>query len=170
MNAPRRRPPRPGPPHRDVNGHYLRWTSPARRVTRPRGIVASAVHDFWGGMPAYSMVWDTGAVLDAGIAALRDASKGRPLVGANGQAALWRQIGLTEVTEVPVVFDCNYANFADYWATFTSGQGRIAARLTELSGDARAAVQRHVRAGYLAGLPDGPRSFPMMVRAVRGIV
>jgi hypothetical protein len=31
-------------------------------------------------------------------------------------------------------------------------------------------VERHVRAGYLAGLPDGPRSFPMMVRAVRSIV
>jgi SAM-dependent methyltransferase len=141
-----------------------------RRVTRPGGIVASGVHDFWGGMPAYSLVWDTGAVLDARIAALRDAGKGRPLVGANGQAALWRIIGLTEVMEVPVVFDCDYASFADYWATFTSAQGRIAARLMELSDDVRGEVERHVRAGFLAGLPDGPRSFPMMIRAVRGIV
>ena len=27
-----------------------------------------------------------------------------------------------------------------------------------------------VRAGYLAGLPDGPRSFAIIVRAVRGVV
>jgi SAM-dependent methyltransferase len=141
-----------------------------KRVTRPGGIVASAVHDFWGGMPAYSMVWDTGAVLDAKIAALRDASKARPIVGAGGQAALWVGAGLVEVIEVPVVFECVYACFADYWATFTSGQGRISARLMEVPDDVRGEIERHVRAGYLVGLPDGPRSFPMMVRAVRGIV
>jgi len=31
-------------------------------------------------------------------------------------------------------------------------------------------VQEHVRGGYLLGRPDGPRSFPMMFRAVRGMV
>jgi ubiquinone/menaquinone biosynthesis C-methylase UbiE len=33
----------------------------------------------------------------------------------------------------------------------------------------REEVKEHVRAGYLLGLPDGPRSFPMMFRAVRGV-
>jgi hypothetical protein len=37
---------------------------------------------------------------------------------------------------------------------------------TELHRD----IERHVRAGYLAGLPDGPRSFAVIVRAVRGVV
>ena len=32
------------------------------------------------------------------------------------------------------------------------------------------AIEQHVRAGYLVGLPDGPRSFPMMFRVVRGVV
>jgi SAM-dependent methyltransferase len=141
-----------------------------KRVTRPGGIVASAVHDFWGGMPAYAMVWDTGAVLDPTMAALRDASKARPIVGAGGLAVLWRGAGLVQVTEVPVVFECVYADFADYWATFISGQGRVSARLMEVPDDVRAEIERHVRAGYLVGLPDGPRSFPMMVRAVRGLV
>ena len=40
---------------------------------------------------------------------------------------------LTEVTEVPVDVDCEYASFSDYWATFTSGQGRFASLLTVLS-------------------------------------
>jgi hypothetical protein len=32
----------------------------------------------------------------------------------------------------------------------------------------RAEIERHVRVGYLAGMPDGPRSFAVIVRAVRG--
>jgi hypothetical protein len=39
-----------------------------------------------------------------------------------------------------------------------------------LPGDVRDSVQGHVRAGYLAGLSDGPRSFAIIVRAVRGLV
>jgi len=140
-----------------------------RRATRPGGVVACALHDFWGA-PYASLVWDTGAVLDLGMAALRDLMKGRPLSTANGQAALWRRVGLTEVTEVPVVVDCNYTSFADYWATFAGGQGRVAGRLMELPDDVRSEIERHVRAGYLAGMPDGPRCFPMLFRAVRGIV
>jgi SAM-dependent methyltransferase len=140
-----------------------------RRATRPGGVVACALHDFWG-VPYASLVWDTGAVLDPGMAALRDFMKGRPLSTANGQAALWRRAGLTEVTEVPVVVDCNYTSFADYWATFAGGQGRVAGRLMALPHDVRGEIERHVRAGYLAGMPDGPRCFPMLFRAVRGIV
>jgi SAM-dependent methyltransferase len=140
-----------------------------RRVTRPGGVVACALHDFWGA-PYASLVWDTGAVLDAGMAELRDFMKGRPLSTANGQAALWRRVGLVEVTEVPVVVDCVYASFADYWSTFSGGQGRVAGRLMELADDVQGEIQRHVRAGYLAGMSDGPRCFPLLFRAVRGIV
>ena len=39
-----------------------------------------------------------------------------------------------------------------------------------LPSELRAKIELHVRAGYLAGLPDGPRSFAIIVRAVRGIV
>jgi hypothetical protein len=78
--------------------------------------------------------------------------------------------GLADVTEVPVVVDCEYASFADYWASFTSGQGRFASTVMSLSDSVRAALEHHVRNGYLVGLPNGPRSFPMMFRMVRGVV
>ncbi len=39
-----------------------------------------------------------------------------------------------------------------------------------LSDDVQKTVEEHVRGGYLLGRPDGPRSFPMMFRAVRGRV
>jgi SAM-dependent methyltransferase len=141
-----------------------------KRVTRPGGVVASGLHEYFGGMPMFELVLHTGAVLDAGLSEARSVLTGRPLFWANGQTALWRKLGLTEVTEVPIVFDCEYSSFADYWATFTSGEGYISGQLMALPGDGRGAIEQHVRAGYLVGLPDGPRSFPMMFRVVRGVV
>ena len=141
-----------------------------KRVTRPGGVVASGVHQFFGGMPAFDLVNHTAAVLDAGFSELRTFRAGRELFWPNGQAELWRKAGFTSVTEVPVVVDCEYPSFADYWATFTGGQGSISGPLMALSEEVRGAIEQHVRAGYLVGLPDGPRSFPMMFRVVRGVV
>ena len=141
-----------------------------KRVTRPGGVVASGVHQFFGGIPAFDLVSHTAAVLDAGFSQLRSMRAGRKLFWPNGQAELWRKMGLTNVTEVPVVVDCEYPSFADYWATFTGGQGSMSGPLMALSNDVRGAIKQHVRAGYLVGLPDGPRSFPMMFRVVRGVV
>jgi SAM-dependent methyltransferase len=141
-----------------------------KRVTKRGGVVASGVHQFFGGMPAFDLVAHTGAVLDASLNEWRILDKGRPLFWPNGQAGLWRKLGLADVTEVPVVVDCEYASFADYWATFTSGQGRFASTVMALSDSVRDVLERHVRDGYLVGLPDGPRSLPMMFRMVRGVV
>src|SRR5688572_28756603 len=68
-----------------------------RRVTRPGGVVACGTFDFWGGFSAQDLVIDTGSVLDEGIRALRNFLKSRPIVQPNGQAGLWRAIGLVEV-------------------------------------------------------------------------
>jgi hypothetical protein len=116
------------------------------------------------------MLWDTAAVLDASMSEQRDFIKARPLTAANGLATLWRKAGFVEVTEVPVVTDCVYSSFADYWATFARGQGYIAARFVELPDYTRSEVERHVRAGYLAGMPDGARCIPKVTRVARGIV
>ncbi|MEH7866448.1 hypothetical protein [Rhizobium laguerreae] len=141
-----------------------------KRVTRPGGVVASAVTQFLGGMPAFDLVINTGAVLETDFARLRSMRAGRQLFWPNGQATLWRKIGLVDVTEIPVVVDCEYASFADYWATFADGPGSITSILMALSDDARDLIEQYVRPGYLVGLPDGPRSFPMMFRVVRGLV
>jgi hypothetical protein len=79
-------------------------------------------------------------------------------------------MGLHHVTELPIVVDCEFSGFEDYWAARTSGQGRLSARLNSLVDDLRGEIKRHVSARYLAGLPDGPRTLPMVIRAVRGIV
>ena len=89
---------------------------------------------------------------------------------ANAHAELWRRMGLGNVTENPVVVDCAYPSFSDYWASVTGSPGSITAPLMAASEEVRGTIEKHVRAGYLAGLPDGPRSFPMMFRVVRGVV
>jgi hypothetical protein len=128
------------------------------------------VFDFWGGNSAQDLVYDTGSVLDESIRALRDYMKARPLVWANGQATLWRETGLVDVAEVPIVLSFDYASFEDYWSSWSTGPTRIAQRLQALPSVLRAEIERHVRSGYLAALPDGPRSFAIIARTARGIV
>ena len=140
-----------------------------KRVTRSGGIVASAVHQFLGGLAAFDLVLNTAAALDAGCREARSARAGRQQFWPNAQADLWRRMGLVDVVETPIVIDCEYPTFADYWSTFTGGQGIVSSYVTALPDGLREEIREHVRAGYLLGLPDGPRSFPMMFRAVRGV-
>jgi SAM-dependent methyltransferase len=141
-----------------------------RRVTRSGGVAACGTFDFWGGNSVLDVVLDTGAVLDESIRTLRAQIKVRPIVWANGQADLCRRVGLVEVVDVPIVLSFDYTGFEDYWSSFSTGPTRIAQRLTALPSGLRSEIAQHARAGYLAGLPDGPRSFAVVVRAVRGAV
>lgn len=144
--------------------------SEMRRVTRPGGVMACGTFDFWGGNYVLDLVLDTGAVLDPSIRTLRDQVKSRPIVRAHGQADLWHKVGLIDVAEAPIVLSFDYSDFEDYWTSFSTGPTRSAQRLTTLPSELQSEIERHVRAGYLAGLPDGPRSFAVIVRAVRGTV
>jgi SAM-dependent methyltransferase len=100
-----------------------------RRVTRPGGVVACGVMDFWGGFSAQDLVYDTGFVLDEGISALRDYFKARPRVWANGQSAL---TGLTDVIEVRIVLSFDYSSFDDYWSSWSTGPTRVGQRIAAL--------------------------------------
>ena len=141
-----------------------------RRVVRPGGVVASASHDFRGAYAPIMMLLDAAAVLDPRARALRDEMLSHPLVWPGGQADLWRGLGLVEVEEVPLVVPFDYASFDDYWATFLSGQGRSGSYVMSLDGAARAELRGHVRAAYVAGMADGPRSLSVIIRAARGRV
>ena len=154
----------------DVIPEVEKVATEMRRVTRSGGVVACGTFDFWGGNSALDLVLDTGAVLDDGIRTLRDRIKARPIVWANGQADLWHHVGLADVSEVPLVLSFDYSDFEDYWSSWATGPTRIAQHLGAMASDARREIQEHVEAGYRAGLPDGPRSFAAIVRAVRGMV
>ena len=113
---------------------------------------------------------DAAAMLDARGRALRDEMLSHPLVWPGGQADLWREVGLTEVEEVPLVVSFDYASFDDFWAGYRTGQGRSARYVMSLDEAAREELREHVRAAYLAGRADGPRSLSVVIRAARGQV
>lgn len=116
------------------------------------------------------MMADIASVLDSGGAAIRDGILTHPLVWPEGQAKMWRAAGLLDVVEVPLVIQFDYASFRDYWSTFETGQGRFGGYVMGLPDELRRELEKHVRVAYLAGMPDGPRSFSVIIRTARGVV
>jgi hypothetical protein len=139
-------------------------------VTRPGGVVAGPVNDFRCGYPACTMLWDTAAVLDPGFAELREQLTGKRIGWPGGLTKLWAASGLTAVHEARLSIPFAYSSFADYWATFTTGQGKTGGHLMSLPEPKRLEIERHVRAAYACGQPDGPRAFTTTFWAVRGVV
>jgi hypothetical protein len=72
------------------------------------------------------------------------------------------------VLEQHIVLNLDYTSFQDYWSSWSTGPTRVGQRLTAMPSEQRLEIEQAVRDGYLAGLPDGPRSFATIVRAARG--
>lgn len=140
-----------------------------RRVTRPGGVVAAAVWDAEGGMVMQRMFWDTAAALDPAAGPLRARSMANPVVAPGGLRRLFTAAGLEEVEERTLTIRMEPADYADYWEPYASGEGPIGAYVAGLSADARARLEQHLRAAYLAGRADGPRSFAAMAWFCRGV-
>ena len=141
-----------------------------RRVTRPGGVVAAAVWDAEGGVVMQRIFWDTAAALDPAANALRARSMGNPVVAAGGLRRLFSAAGLENVEERPLGIRMEPTSFADYWDPYASGEGPIGAYLGSLEITARARLEEHLRAAYLAGRADGPRSFAAIAWFCRGVV
>jgi hypothetical protein len=63
-----------------------------------------------------------------------------------------------------------FADFADYWEPYASGEGALGAYVASLSDDARDRLERRLREAYLTGRPDGERSFVAVAVSCRGVV
>ena len=61
-----------------------------------------------------------------------------------------------------------FASFADYWAPYDGKDGPGAEYVATLSDVERTKLQDAVRAAYLDGDPDGPRSYAAQAWAVKG--
>jgi len=130
-----------------------------RRVTRPGGMLATAVWDSFGGMTQNRMFWDTAAMLDPAAAKLRAKGLMRPMTRPGALKAVLEQTGLTDVTETSLTIRMEYANFADYWSPIAAGEGSMGQYVSTLGADATETLASHVRAAFLGSEPDGPRSF-----------
>jgi SAM-dependent methyltransferase len=141
-----------------------------RRVTRPGGVVAAAVWDAGGGMTAQRMFWDTAAMLDPAAVDLRARAMSKAVVAPGGLARLFSAAGLADVDERSLLIRMEHADFADYWGPLLRGEGPVGSYVAGLGEAERARLEQHLRAAYLAGAPDGPRSFAAVAWSCRGVV
>lgn len=117
----------------DVLAEPGRAVSERRRVTRRDGTVAGLVNDFRCGFTAFSLVLDTAAPLEPTAGALRDEFMSDRKGWPDGLAGLFRGAGLTSVGEGRLSIFFDFESFADYWSTFTTGQGRVGCWLVGLT-------------------------------------
>jgi ubiquinone/menaquinone biosynthesis C-methylase UbiE len=141
-----------------------------RRVTRPGGVVAAAFWDSPGGSPSQRMLWDTAAALDEAAAAARDRTMSRPIYAPGALARMWAEAGLIEIDQRSLMIRMDFADFADYWEPFASGEGALGAYVATLGGAQRDRLEHHLRSAYLTGRPDGARSFVAIALSCRGVV
>ena len=139
-----------------------------RRVVRPGGTVTAAVWDTYGGLPTSRMMWDTAGVLFPDAKPPR--SLFRWLDGPDEMAALWRQIGMRDVTQTSLLIRMEFTSFEDYWSPYVGGEGPVGHFVAGLSEADRTTLREHLRRAYLSNRPDGPRSFPCTAWACSGTV
>ncbi len=135
------------------------------RATRPGGVVAAAVWDYDEGMEMLRVFWDA-AVAESPAAADRDERRMR-FARNDELAALWRQAGLVDVAEAPLVIPMRFESFEDFWTPFLTGQGPAGAYVASLPEDVRSAIERRLRARLSS---DGTGAITLQGRAwaVRG--
>ena len=141
-----------------------------RRVTRPGGVVAAAFWDSPGGNPSQRMLWDTAAALDKTAAEARDRTIGRPIYMPGALTRMWAEAGLVGIDQQSLMIRIEFADFADYWEPFASGEGALGAYVAALDHGARGRLEQHLRSAYLTGHPDGKRSFVAVALSCRGVV
>jgi SAM-dependent methyltransferase len=146
------------------SGRALREMS---RVTRPGGAIAAAVWDYGEGMEMLRIFWDEVVALDP--SSDRRDERHMPLCRRGELAALWRQHGLRDITEAPLVIALPFKSFDDFWEPFLKGQGPAGAYVTSLSEPRRLALRDRLRQRLGQ---DGSRPFTLQARAwaVKGVV
>jgi SAM-dependent methyltransferase len=140
------------------------------RVTRPGGTIAAAVWDMAGGLVYQRLFWDTAAALDPAADRARARQLSRPLTTPGTLAEALRAAGLAGVAETSLMIRMTYAGFADYWAPIADAQGPVGDYVRSVDPGRLERIAERVRAAYLAGRPDGPRSMAAVAWAASGRV
>jgi ubiquinone/menaquinone biosynthesis C-methylase UbiE len=141
-----------------------------RRVVRPGGVAAATVWDNYGGQPSIRLFWDIAATLDARAIERRNAALIRPMTQAGELAAAFSEAGFADVAETTISIRMEFMNYDDYRTPMAKGQGVLANLLETAAPSTREQIDAALRASYLCGRPDGPRSFVSVAWAVRATV
>ena len=139
-----------------------------RRVTRPGGVIATAMWDNTGGNELNDSLSDAALSLDS------NAPQDKDTPGCYGTAeeliSLWTAAGLRNIEVKNIVFPCGFDSFDDFWQPLTEGQGPAGAYLRRISEDHREALRKRVRQNLFGSRTDGPFTLNAKAWAVRGTV
>jgi SAM-dependent methyltransferase len=141
-----------------------------RRVTKGGGTVAAAMWDVRGGLVFARMFWDTAAMLDQRAVERRARSFSLPMTRPGDFTQAWQGAGLRDVVEDAITIRMKYSSFDDYWMPMEGKDGPFAEYVTSLAREERNRLRDAVRAAYVDGESDGPRSYAATAWAVRGRV
>jgi ubiquinone/menaquinone biosynthesis C-methylase UbiE len=154
--------------------HFVPRTEDAvaqiRRVARRGATVAAAVWDARGGFVANRIFFDAAATLDQKGNDRRALNYTRPMTRPGELAAAWRTAGFIEVREAMLAIRMEFESFDDYWAPYVGKDGPGAEYVGTLDSAQQERLRDLVRAAYLDGEVDGPRSYAAIAWAVAGSV
>lgn len=138
------------------------------RVARPGAVVGAAVWDARGGFVANRLFFDTAAAIDPRAGERRAKNYSRPLTRPGELGAAWRGAGFENVCEAQIGIRMDYTSFADFWAPYLGKDGPGAEYVGTLVEAERLHLASAVKAAYLDGEADGPRSYAALAWAVKG--
>jgi SAM-dependent methyltransferase len=138
------------------------------RVTRPGGIVSSAVWDYGEGMEMLRVFWDEATALDRAMAGHDE--KEMPLCKQGELAALFREAKLEAVSETGLVIRMRFSSFDDYWEPFLLEQGPAGRYVAELSPERQRALRERLRTRLLGSNADRPLEMSARAWAAKGTV
>ena len=138
------------------------------RVTKPSGVVATAMWDGTGGNEFNDRMWNVAVTLDSKVtpAAKRSGTYSSPAA----LTALWRDAGLVHIDVTSLILPCQYPSFEDYWQRFLEGQGPAGAYVTTLAEERREVLRQKLYQDIFGNRSDGPFSLQAKAWAVRGMV
>jgi SAM-dependent methyltransferase len=139
-----------------------------RRVARPGGTVAAAVWDARGGLVANRMFFDAAAALEEEGNKRRARNFTRPMTRPGELVSAWRSAGFADVRDAMLTIRMEFSSFDDYWAPYLGKDGPGPEYIATLDATQRQRLHDVVRAAYLDGEADGPRSYAATAWAVAG--
>jgi SAM-dependent methyltransferase len=139
-----------------------------RRVTKPGGRISAAVWDYGDGMRMLRAFWDGAVSIDTKGEKVDE--KHMPLCRAGELSELWRNGGLENVREQPLVITMRFEYFADYWDAFLLGQGPAGVYVRSLTRDQLHALRGEVKSRVSRSVENMPIALAARVWSVCGTV
>jgi SAM-dependent methyltransferase len=136
------------------------------RVAVPGATIAGYVWDYGEGMQMIRHFWDAAIALDPAAVAADEATR-FPLCRPGNLQRLFVDAGLADVEAREIVVPTLFADFADFWTPFLSGQAPAPGYCAALSEADRARLRAHLQTS-LAAAEDGSIQLSARAWAAKG--